>query len=401
MIMNQLRLYASLNRTGNSLSDKSAISSLNSATERPILRAMRHPIRSAVTLALLGAIACDPSPTPVLGVSTSAPFVDAATLAIADARAEGFDAALDTMIVPEATNLAAPALEASQRFVAVPGIAAVIGHSNSAASLAASQVYNAHEVLQLSPTASAVVYSEAGPFSFRLVPPDDRQGRFLAGVLRDSLPPGTALAVAYVNDDYGRGLRASFQEATEALGATADIRLFVPYVEQPGVDTAAEAHVVDAVVSARPGAIVWLGRPTTLTRVLPALRSRLGAIPIYGSDAVANAVQLDEGDGRWDGVRFVDFVDMDGNPTVRDFARRYRERFGGREASGSDALTYDAMRLLLTAIADGATTGPEIRAYLLSLGRQRPIYQGITGPIRFDEQGDVDRSYHLGGIGIR
>jgi hypothetical protein len=51
--------------------------------------------------------------------------------------------------------------------------------------------------------------------------------------------------------------------------------------------------------------------------------------------------------------------------------------------------------MLLQATRDGARTGAEIRAWLESLGRERPAYEGITGPIRFDENGDVDRSYVL------
>ena len=94
------------------------------------------------------------------------------------------------------------------------------------------------------------------------------------------------------------------------------------------------------------------------------------------------------------GVWFVDFVDVDRGVDMLDFGRRFEARFG-RRASSTDALTYDATHLLLDAVRQGATTGPAIRDHLDALGRSRPPYVGITGPIRFDEHGDVDRSYVL------
>ena len=348
-------------------------------------------------VALMGAAACRPEPVAVIGISTSASFIRAAEMALEDAMTADPGLEVDTAIVPELYNQAKPALEASQLFVALPGMVAVVGHSNSAASLAASQVYNEHEVVQVAPTASATAYSDAGPFSFRLVPPDDRQGAFLAGSLVNVLPAGTRIAVLYVNDDYGRGLRASLVEALTALDAPVDIVLDLPHMEpldSAGGPGSMKAHLLDAVAAADPDAIVWLGRPTTLRPLLPEIRGRLGDVPIYGGDAVASARQLMNGDGRWRDVRYVDFVDMSATPELRAFAARYQEKYG-QPAGGPEALTYDAMGLLLSALRAGASTGPEIREYLLTLGRERAPYAGITGPLFFDDRGDVSRSYHL------
>jgi branched-chain amino acid transport system substrate-binding protein len=68
----------------------------------------------------------------------------------------------------------------------------VVGHVTSGSSLAVSQLYNDAQVVQLSPTATSVLYSQAGPFSYRMVPPDDAQGRFLADVLARDYPAGCA-----------------------------------------------------------------------------------------------------------------------------------------------------------------------------------------------------------------
>jgi branched-chain amino acid transport system substrate-binding protein len=342
-----------------------------------------------MSLPLLGLVGCAEAPALALGVSTSATFMDAARMALSDAASAGLELHLDTVMIPEATNAATPAVVAAQRFTEHVGLVAVVGHSNSSASLAASQIYNDAGILQLAPQSSARAYSDAGPFSFRLVPPDDRQAGYLVRHLEESFPAGATVATIHVNDDYGRGLRRALDSAL----ANGPIRqgLVIPYAEEQ-VTEVDIAHAAGALGAARPDAIVWLGRATSLDRYLPAIRSAVPGVPIVGVDALASAPQLNGRRGDWTGVRHVDFLDLDSDPRLRQFAERYRERFG-RPATAPDALTYDAVALILTAMGEGATTGEALRFYLLSLGRARPPYQGITGPIQFDESGNVARSY--------
>lgn len=349
----------------------------------------------AAVMSLLAG-ACDAPPRPVIGVTSSASYVDAARMALLEAET-GSGLPVDTMLRPEASNRAGPALRAAEEFVNRPAMAAVVGHSNSAASLAASQLYNARRIVQIAPTASAVLYSEAGPFSFRLVPPDDRQGMFLARVLRDSLPADARLALLYVNDDYGRGLRSAVLAARADLGNRRSIALDFPHTEGLPTDSAIERHLVDALMAADPDAIVWLGRGFTLHALLPAIRASLGNVPVYGGDGVGSGRRIRTRDGRWNGVRHVAFADLGTTAAGRRFSTRYRERFGV-EPGAAEALTYDAVSLVLTAVREGARTGPQIRDYLMSLGRDRSPYAGVTGPIQFDERGDVQRSYHLRGF---
>ena len=302
---------------------------------------------------------------------------------------------LDTVMMPESRSLAAPAIETARRLVAVPGMAAVVGHSNSAASLAAAPIYNDHEVVQIAPTASAPAFSRAGRFSFRLVPSDERQGRFLAEYVGEALPGGGRLAVVYVNDDYGRGLRA-------ALLANLDIERFPVVVELPHVEhevqDADAAYAAGALRAARPDVVLWLARGATLARFLPNIRAVLPGVPIVGGDAVeAGGLRGDPRELRGD-LRSVAYVDLDATEALRSFKRRYRERFG-RDPAGPDALTYDAVRLVMAGLKAGARTGRDLRAYLMSLGRGSPPYPGLTGPIVFDDAGDVERSYVLTTMG--
>lgn len=371
-----------------------------SIQKRPAPRAI--PLVLALVSATAVPTACADAPRPVIAITTSAAYVDAALLAVADFEAAGVGAQIpvDTFLRPERSNQAMDALRTAEEFVSVPGVVAVVGHSNSAASLAASQIYNEHRVVQIAPTSSAVVYSEAGPYSFRLVPPDDRQGRFLARSLRDSLPAGAPVALLYVNDDYGRGLRAAFLAGIAELEEAPRIVLDLPHADDLPTIEVARSNQVEALAASGAEALVWLSRGSVLQSLLPAIRGRVGDLPIFGGDALASALSLPGTEDLWEGTRYVSFVDVAATPAGRRFIDRYEERFGV-SPSGPHALTYDATALLLTALADGARSGPAIRDYLDSLGHQRPPYEGLTGRIEFDEYGNVDRPYRLARIGGR
>jgi branched-chain amino acid transport system substrate-binding protein len=356
--------------------------------------AHRRP-RRALPL-LLALAACDASTAPVVvGVASGQSFVDGARLAFEDAAAAGPIEGLDTALIVEGTNRSESALRAAERLVAVPGIAAVIGHANSAASLAASQVYHAHEVVQIAPTSTAVAYSAAGPFSFRMVPPDDRQGRFLAEAVTEAFPRGARLALFYVNDDYGRGLRSEVLAHLDS--ARYRVVVDLPHAEEQ-VDSLDVESGVGAAVVARPDAVVWLARSAILGSFLPGFRRELGAIPVYGGDAVARAVQESDPLELWKGVAYTDFVDLDATEELRAFDARFRDRYG-TPAAGPEILTYDAVALVLAAVREGHRTGPEIRDWLQSLGRTRPAFVGISGPVSFDEDGNVERTFVLKVIG--
>ncbi len=348
-------------------------------------RRIRLGLWCVATALLLGG--CRDESPPVIGVALSGSFVLAAQLALADAEADGSLPAVDTMMFVEVSSLARPAIEIATRLIARPAIVAVIGHSNSGASLAAAQLYNDAGVVQLAPTTTAELYSDAGPFSFRLVPPDDRQAAVLAQTVTRTFPAGARVALLYVNDDYGRGLR-------QLLRRNLDSTRYPIVVDLPHLDSDGRGEIVsadaDPVARATPDVLLWLGRPSTLLQALPHLRQRLGAVPVLASDATASWTSLDNGDNILAGVQYIDFVDMESTPALRDFRARFASRFG-KQAGGAEALVYDATRLVLVAIADGASTGEEVRAYFETLGRERPAYEGIAGRVAFTPEGDIER----------
>ena len=346
--------------------------------------------RTVWAAALAASLAACGSEPVALGIATGSATIEAALMALDDARAAGLAVPVDTVVVTELNNRAAPAVRAADTLVSSPGMVAVMGHSNSAASLTAAPIYNQAGIVQIASHSTANLYSQAGPYSFRMVPPDARQGRFLARFLAREFH-GRRVALVYVNDDYGRGLRASVLESlpTDAVEIVTDL----PHVVRSTPEM--QRRTVLSVAEVRPDVILWLGRAQQLLGYLPGLRDALGRVPVVGGDALAPAEILTDPDRLFPPLHFVRLVDLDARPETRRFAERFRARVG-QDPTDAQALAYDAFAVLLAGVDAGARTGEAMREYLISLGRERPAYEGITGPLMFDEEGDAARDYVMG-----
>jgi branched-chain amino acid transport system substrate-binding protein len=366
-------------------------------------RRPRRPYALPLIASLAVCAACSQPTAPVaIGVALSTSFIDATRMAIDDVAASGELPPIDTVFVDEQSSRAASALELVDSFRLRRNLVAVVGHSISPSSLATAPVYNANGIVQIAPTSTAAQYSAAGPFSFRMVPGDERQGGFMARAIDSLYPAGARVALLYVNDDYGRGLRSALIAHLDTTRYT--LAYHQPHSDDefgnPNPDRAQRVRAtVTSMLASRPDVVIWLGRPGTFAFYLQMLRELGGPIPVIGGDALANWRDSDTGQGHWDGVRYVDFLDLEQSLTLKEFRQRFRERFG-RNAGTPEVLSYDAMHLILSAIRDGARTGDEVRQWLDRLGAEgREPYYGVSGRIVFEEQGDIDRSYVLVRIG--
>lgn len=318
----------------------------------------------------------------------------AARLALQDVQAAGGAQLRLWVFTGSETTSGREAVAVAESLAADPRVVAVVGHTNSPASLAASQFYNEHRLPQISPTATADLYSAAGPYSFRLVPGDRRQAAFLA-IHVARLRPRAQVAVVYVNDDYSRGLRAGLVRSLAELR----VRLVyeAPFLEGGGENRELSdfASLAEGVGYAGADVVLWLGRWPELEVCLPLLRQVSPEILVFASDGVESDPVFHEAGGRFTGLRFVRFVDTHAeDETLGALRRRYR-MLSGRELTSQSLLAYEAIRLVAEAVRAGAQSREAVRTYLNSLGRTRPPYQGVSGAIAFDRNGDNVRPYEL------
>ena len=318
----------------------------------------------------------------------------AAELARDDVNAAGgiHGRPLELRIMPMAQSAsAALAIAAAESLAADPRVAAVVGHSNSSATLAASQIYNARRLVHLAPTSSAPLLSQAGPYTFQMVASDVHQASFLMDAVR-AVSTHPRVVLLFVNDDYGRGL----QQALRARMAHAGLRFVY---EAP---VSGEAHLVNpdlvvrAIAQSQPDIVIWVGRAGSLERLLPELRRARPSIRILSSDGMEDAISVQNPGGVFTGVRYVRFVPpgLD-SPAISALGRRFAGRSQGLAMTSQAVLAYDAVMLYADALRASAATRDQVRDYLVALGRGASAYDGLTGRIAFDSTGAAHPRYVL------
>lgn len=266
-----------------------------------------------------------------------------------------------------------------------PRVVAVIGHINSPATLAAAEIYNDEEngVLQISPASSSPRISEAGAWTFRVCPSDLQHGPALAAWTYERLGLGRA-AVLYANDEYGRGVLDAFATPFQEAGGTIVARdPFLPTIMES--DNALDPYLERA-IRAGMDALVVVSQAEPALEILAAAR-RLGFTgPVLGADGITGL--KDAGDIA-DGVYITSaFLPDRGAPAARKFVSDYIEKFT-ELPDHRGAMTYDAVYLVARALREVGTDRRALRDYIAGVGTSAPAYDGVSGAIVFDENGDV------------
>jgi branched-chain amino acid transport system substrate-binding protein len=276
------------------------------------------------------------------------------------------------------------AIRIAQQLVDDPAVVAVIGHLNSSASLAAGRLYGEarHPLVMISPSASSPDLSGVNPYIFRVCPSDLSHGAQLARYARQTLN-ARRVAVIYLDDDYGRGLRLSFAAEFRRLGGGGQIVEQDPMLStttslEPYLSRLRQEGGVDALMLAtdRPGAELAL-------REMGRLGIRWTAL---GGDALSG---IETTGTLAEGVRMsaAYLVDQAGERNAQ-FVAAYARAYPGERPDHRGAAAYDIVHLLATVLQD-TQDRREIRDRLARIGGDLPAFEGVTGKIAFDDRGDV------------
>jgi len=259
------------------------------------------------------------------------------------------------------------AVRVAERLYADPSIVAVVGHLSSGTTIAAARVYGAgaDPVAMISPSASSPDLSGFSPWVFRVCPSDLQYGPELARFAWQAL----AARRAGITGEFTR-LGGAVVEADPYVAATRSLEPYLSRMRRAGID-------VLLVAGERPGAELAL-------REMGSLGVRW---PVLGGDALAGI----EADGALaEGVR----ISSAYLPDRRDernavFVADYARAFPGMRPDHRGAGAYDAVLLLAAAIERAGGDRNAIRDQLAHLGRGRVPFEGVTGRIVFDANGDV------------
>lgn len=256
-------------------------------------------------------------------------------------------------------------------------VVAVIGEACSAASVAALKVADAHKIPMVSPSASSPALSKADDYFFRVVPPDEFQGKFTAKLMHDRAIK--KVSVLYVDETYGQALSSVFKKSFEALGGQ------IVSTGTFGTNDTSVTTQANAVKAAKPDAIYLIANSTPpAVASMKQIRALGVTVPFYGSDGVNDKIILNEAGKAAEGLYVTAF-----SSGTKTFKQALANAYPSDELLFAAAESYDAFNAIYLAAQTGATTGPQIKEALMNVD-----FQGVSGHIKFNQNGEVTEAEH-------
>jgi branched-chain amino acid transport system substrate-binding protein len=293
------------------------------------------------------------------------------------------------------------AREAAQRAEA-QGALAIVGSNSSAHSEAMAEVAETRHIVQVSnvSTAPDLTWDPATgrdrPYVFRMCGSDLTMGALLADFARDTLGARRAAVLYEIGRTFSVNLTRSFVARFRngnGQRTTAEF-VYLP-LETDFRPQLERARAFGAEVLLLPGSF-------TDATLVAAQAEQMGFRPtLLGGDGWASPLLFKRGHLR--GRAYY------GNHCAlpRAFAARYRERFGEDTEGCRALLSFDAVLALAQALSDlgpldDADLGPglpetreQLRARLSAVETE-----GASGPLQFDENGDIERGISITEVAI-
>jgi len=277
---------------------------------------------------------------------------------------------------------AAEAVGAVRKLVDVDKVVGIIGDNISGPTVAMVPVADAAKVPVISPSASSPKLSGMSKYFFRVYPSDTAEGGFMAEVAATKLGL-KKVAILYINNDFGVGLRDVFSKGFTAKGGQivsaqgynedqTDFRPYLTRVQEAGPDGIYLAgYYKDG------GAILKQARELGINaRFLGSTTHEDPQLITIGGDAA-------------DGLVYpysTGYDEDSADKAVVDFNTAFKTKYG-KGPGLIAALGYDCASLLVDAIEARGPSGETIRDFLANTKG----YHGATGEITFDESGDVHK----------
>jgi branched-chain amino acid transport system substrate-binding protein len=271
------------------------------------------------------------------------------------------------------------AVSAINKLVKIDRVPIIIGALCSSATLAISPIANNTKTVIISPGSSSPKISEAGDYVFRNWPSDSFEGRAMAEFAYNTLQ-ARRIAVLYINNEYGLGVKDVFTKRFEELGG---FIIAVESYEQGATDFRTQLAKVG---TGNPDAIYLPGHTNEIGQILRqakemGIRSQFLSVVAFESPTTLQ-IAGDAAEGVFYTTPAFDPESKD--QLIQAFQQAYTKRYG-KPAETFAATAYDALKIVVLAIKRGGYNSDGIKRELYNIQN----YPGISGITTFDRNGDV------------
>lgn len=272
-----------------------------------------------------------------------------------------------------------------KKLIEINKVPVVIGGMTSSSALAIAPIAEQNKIVLLTPSASAPALSKAGDYIFRNELSDAYGGVAQAELTWNKLGI-KRVAIIYINNDYGVGVKDAFVKTFEKLGGrimrtesfdpdTQDFRAQLTRIKQKSPEAIFIVAYKESIIILRQ--IKELG-----------LKAKLLSTPVFEDKEI-----IEKSGGAAEGVIYVyygGFNPQSSEENIRTFLEAYRKR-NDRDPGYYSALAYDAAMIVFLSIEKAGTRSEDIKKSLYEI----KDFPGVTGMTTFDLNGDVTKSVAL------
>lgn len=328
----------------------------------------------------VGVIAPLTGDIPKVGQST----VEAAEMAVNEVNAacgleidgENYEVVI---IVEDNESKAESSVSVATRLIVEEDVIAIIGPQASKQAVPTGQVANDRETPMISPWSTNPDTTKDRPWVFRVAFLDPFQGPVVAGFVADEFGAESAAVLYDVASDYPKGLAENFRDAAVA----SDIEI-VGFESFTTGDADFSSQLTN-IIAAAPDVIFTPQYYNEVPLIVQQARELGYEGPVIGSDSWGTPDLLDLCGDACEGLFFSTHYAPDIATEVgQTFIQAYEELYGAKPDDVA-ALTYDAFQLLFTAIENAQSLDKaDVRDAIAGI----ELFEGVTGVMSFDEQGD-------------
>ena len=263
----------------------------------------------------------------------------------------------------------------AQKFVADPAVVVELGDFSSAASMAASPIYQRAKLVQFGFTNSHPDFTKGGDYIWSNAPNQaDDMPVLAAYALKLGLK---RLSVASINSDWGRTSATLFGAAAKAGGAT--IAATESYLSTEQDYRSLLVRLRDA----KPDGLVLISYYPDAALIVRQARDVGIGTPVVAAGSVYSPKFLELAGDAANGVYTnTNFFPDDERPAVQRFVTAYRAAYGGTPGFYA-ARGYDAMIVLATVMREFGTSRTAIRDGLVKV---RDVPSVLFGSVQFDPE---------------
>ncbi len=268
-------------------------------------------------------------------------------------------------------------------------IMAIIGDFASGACMANAPIVDEAKIVQLSPTASNPDYAAMSDYCFSIMGRQDGEAPFYAKYILNKYMGVKKLGVIYINSDWGKSCFDNFKKQADVEGL--EIVEAVNYVQ----DEKDFSSLITKLKAADPDVICIMDQGAVPQIINQIRGSGWTDIPLTTLGPGTSQQLLDLCGDNAEGLLLTSpffFDDSDAELTA------WKDEFvskAGFEPTIHPVCAYDCVDLLAEAIK---ACGDDVTRVNIRDNLAKVELDGVSGPIKFNEAGDITRQYLICGV---